>query len=289
MLAEELLREGKLDEAFAELKAKVQKDPSEGKYRVFLFQMLCVLGKWESALNQLEICGQLDAGNLAMVQAYREAIRCEVFRHRVFAGETSPLILGEPDRWLALLIESLKLSAKGNLSQAQQLRGEAFELAPTTTGNLYLRNEQHSPFEWVADADPRLGPVLEVLMNGQYYWVPFNRIAQIDLEAPTDLRDFVWIPAHFVFQGGGEVYGMIPTRYPGSQDNAEPAIRLARQTAWQQVAGSDDDFYLGTGQRMLATDQDEFALLEIQKLSFDEIPVATGSNSEDESVLPAVE
>ncbi|MCC9601128.1 virulence protein SciE type [Stieleria sp. JC731] len=280
MLAEDLLREGKLDEAFAELKQRVQKDPSESKYRIFLFQMLAVLGKWESSLNQLEVCGQLEASNLAMVQAYREAIRCEVFRHRVFAGETSPLILGEPDRWLALLIEALKHSAKGQHQQAQQLRAEAFELAPTTSGNIVLSNEESQPFEWIADADPRLGPVLEVLMNGQYYWVPFNRIAQIDLETPSDLRDFVWLPAHFVLAGGGEAFGMIPTRYPGSHLDQDPSIRLARQTQWEQADASIEDFYVGKGQRMLVTDSSELALMEIRKISVNEVPEHPSAEAE---------
>ncbi|MDM4014729.1 type VI secretion system accessory protein TagJ [Roseiconus lacunae] len=267
MLAEELLRENKLDEAFAELKQRVQKDPSEPKYRVFLFQMLSVLGKWESALSQLEICGQLADSNLAMVQAYREAIRCEVFRHRVFAGETSPLILGEPDRWLALLIEALKLSAAGKHEQAETMRIEAFEMAPMTSGTVQTAGEQSLPFEWMADADPRLGPVLEVLMNGQYYWVPFNRIAQIDLEPPQDLRDFVWMPAHFVLAGGGESFGMIPTRYPNSHLASDPTTRLARQTTWVPITDTEQEIFIGEGQRMLATDEDEFALLEIRKIS----------------------
>ena len=55
MLAEGYLREGKLDEAFAELKKAVQQDPSESKYRVFLFQMLTVFGKWDSALQQQHV------------------------------------------------------------------------------------------------------------------------------------------------------------------------------------------------------------------------------------------
>ncbi|MEO1528506.1 MAG: type VI secretion system accessory protein TagJ [Planctomycetota bacterium] len=268
MLAEELLRAGKLDDALAELKRQIQSNPSEGKLRVFLFQLLTVLGKWESALNQLEIAGQLDAGNLAMVQAYREAIRCEELRRRVFLGETSPMIFGEPDRWLALLIEAVKMSANGNGSEAQALRDEAFASAPATTGLLHRRDQEPVEFEWIADADPRLGPVLEALIEGQYYWVPFNRIAQIDIEAPSDLRDFVWTPAHFVWSNGGESYGMIPTRYPGSESIVDSAIQLARKTEWNAIGSADDPGqYVGLGQRMFGTDQDEVALHEISKIA----------------------
>ena len=280
MLAEELLREGKLDEAFTELKTAVQQNPSDAKYRVFLFQMLTVVGKWESALTQLEIAGDLDPGNLAMVQAYREAIRCENSRSRVFAGEVSPLIFGEPDRWLALMIEALKLSASGQHAEAQRLREEAFESAPTTAGQIETTGEHQDAFEWIADADPRMGPVLEALLNGQYYWIPFHRIARIDFEAPADLRDFVWTPVHFTWANGGQSVGMVPTRYPGSELVSSPLIQLSRQTDWQPVAGaSDGELVVGIGQRMLATDSGEYALLDVRKITLD----VEDESSEDES------
>ena len=270
MLAEENLREGKLDEAFAELKSAVQQNPSDAKYRVFLFQMLTVVGKWESALTQLEIAGDLDPGNLAMVQAYREAIRCENDRSRVFAGKVSPLIFGEPDRWLALMIEAIKLTASGQHDEASRLREEAFESAPTTAGQIEVTGDHQEDFQWIADADPRMGPVLEALFNGQYYWIPFHRIARIDFDAPADLRDFVWTPVHFTWANGGQSVGMIPTRYPGSESATDPLLQLARKTDWRNASDSSDvEFDVGIGQRMLATDNAEYALLEIRKITFD--------------------
>lgn len=270
MLAEGHLRDGKLDEAFAELKKAVQQDPSDSKYRVFLFQMLTVLGKWDSALTQLEIAGDLDPGNLAMVQAYREAIRCETVRSRVFAGQTSPLIFGEPDRWVALVIEALKQTASGQHAEADRLRAEAFDLAPTTAGTIEVTGDHQFEFQWIADADPRLGPILEGLLNGQYYWIPLHRIARIDIEAPADLRDFVWAPVHFTWANGGEAFGMIPTRYPGSETADDPLLRLSRKTDWISVDQStDDSLFIGVGQRMLATDVDEYALLDVRTITLD--------------------
>ena len=42
----------------------------------------------------------------------------------------------------------------------------------------WVRDED-SAFEWIADADDRLGPVLEAIVNGRYYWVPFERVRRI--------------------------------------------------------------------------------------------------------------
>ena len=66
MLADERLREGKLDESLADLQERVRKDPANANHRIFLFQLLAVLGDWNRAATQLKVAGQLDAGTLAM-------------------------------------------------------------------------------------------------------------------------------------------------------------------------------------------------------------------------------
>ncbi|MEM6468446.1 MAG: type VI secretion system accessory protein TagJ [Planctomycetota bacterium] len=276
--ARSLLQQGSLDEALATLKSEVQADPADAKHRVFLFQLLSVFGKWDSAHKQLEVAGDLDPGNLAMVQAYREAIRCEEQRNLVFTGKASPTILGEPAPWLACLIESLRLHAGGNFSESAGLRSEAFEQAPATAGQLTLADESTSEFQWLADADPRLGPVLEVILNGQYYWVPIDRIARIDFEAPADLRDFVWTPVHLTLATGMQTVAMIPTRYFGSESVSDAAIRLARKTDWTSAHGDEAQF--GLGQRMFATDVDDYPLLELCQLTFDVQP----ETADDESL-----
>jgi type VI secretion system protein ImpE len=258
--AAEALKQGNTATALQLLQTEVRNRPAESGLRVFLFQLLCVLGQWDRALNQLKVASDLDAGTLAMVQTYREAIRCEAVRAAVFAGSTSPMIFGEPDQWLALLIESMLVQGRGESAQAADLRGRAFEAAPASAGTVDGR-----AFEWIADADTRLGPVLEAVINGRYYWVPFSRLSRLDIEAPTDLRDVVWMPAHFAFTNGGEAVGVIPTRYPGSETSADPLIRLARKTIWIETG---PDTYVGEGQRLFATDAAEFAVMDVRSILF---------------------
>ena len=62
----------------------------------------------------------------------------------------------------------------------------------------------------------------------------------------------------------GQAVGLIPTRYPGTASSGDPALMLARKTAWEE-AGQD---YFGLGQRMFATDAGEFALMDLRSLSF---------------------
>lgn len=256
--AEDLLREGRFEEALAALQQQVRGDPANAKLRIFLFQMLAVQGQWDRALTQLNVAAELDPAALAMAQMYREAIPCEVFRAEVFAGQRTPLVLGEPPAWIGLLLEALRLTASGDHAAAQPLRERAFDEAPATAGTL-----DGQPFAWLADADPRLGPVLEAVVNGRYYWVPVQNIRQIVLEAPTDLRDLVWLPVHFTWVTGGEMVGVIPSRYPGSERSSDEALRLARKTEWTEAAPG---LFLGSGQRMLATDAGEFPLLDTRQI-----------------------
>ncbi|TVR60247.1 MAG: virulence protein SciE type [Candidatus Competibacteraceae bacterium] len=261
MGAEQNLNEGKLDETLAQLQQEVRQNPADAKLRIFLFQLYCVLGEWQKALNQLNVLREMDAETLPMVQTYQEAVQCEALRGQVFAGGRTPLLFGEPEPWLALLLEALKLTARQEHERAGELRARSLEQAPTTGGRCNDR-----PFAWLMDADPRLGPVLEAVINGRYYWIPFQHMRRIELEPPADLRDLVWLPAHFTWANGGQTVGLIPVRYPGSEQSADHAIRMARKTDWRTI---DEATQLGLGQRLLATDADDYPLLELRALEFD--------------------
>ncbi len=258
MDARQLLRDADLDGALTAVKAEVRAAPGDARHRIFLFQLLAITGDLERAQTQLNMAGELDASALAMVQTYREALQCEALREAVFAGRHAPLVFGEPERWIALMLESLRQLADGQLAESARLRAAALEEAPATPGTI-----NGEPFDWLADADSRLGPVLEVIVNGKYYWVPMHRISRVVIEAPVDLRDLVWLPAELTWANGGQSVGLIPTRYPGSAGAADDRLRLARRTDWE-VAG--EDTCIGLGQRVLATDVQEYPLLEVREI-----------------------
>ena len=259
--AQEHLAAGRLRDALTALQAEVRAHPADPKLRVFLFQLLCVLGQWPRAATQLEVCGELDASTLAMVNTYREALKCELVREAVFAGKTTPMVFGEPQAWVAWLVEALQADARGDRPGATKLRAEAFDMAPGSGGSA---NGQ--PFEWIADADSRLGPVLEAVVNGRYCWIPFSALSAVHLQAPEDLRDFVWSPAQLEFPNGGNSVALVPTRYCGVFEGANEAELLARCTEWDELA---PDQYAGRGQRVFATSADDIGLLDLRELVID--------------------
>jgi len=250
---------------FDELRKMIQKQPQRSDLRIFLFQLYCVQGEWMKAGTQLEVLLELDPSSKPMVETYREALRCEALRREVFDGKRSPLVLGAPQDWLAMMIEALRVDAEGRPDAAAELRARALDAAPATSGKL-----DDAPFEWLADADGRLGPVIEAIINGKYYWVPVSRLIRIEIEKPADLRDFVWAPATLTLENGAANVALIPTRYPGTEREDDASLRLARATDWREQPGGA---FHGVGQRMLTTDQTEVALLDVRVIALDTVPV----------------
>lgn len=260
MTAKEHLVAGQPDEALIELQNEIRARPEDPKLRIFLFQLHCVLGNWPKALTQLQVIAGIDPDTTLLAQVFQPVINCEALRRGVFEGKLTPLIFGEPLEWVGLLVKAAEHTARGEYPAAAELRNRAFEAAPATAGTLDGKS-----FAWIADSDSRLGPMLELILEGKYYWVPFCRIRRIAMEAASDLRDLVWVPAQFVWTNGGEASGHIPTRYVGTEASPDGALRLARKTEWPELA---EETFVGRGQRVFATDEGEHPLLQCRIIDF---------------------
>jgi type VI secretion system protein ImpE len=272
MNSAELVQAGRLEEGLSALQAEIREKPGDLKLRVFLFQLSCVLGRFDKALTQLQVVAGLNAESMLLAQIFRPIIACEMLRKEVFAGSRTPLIFGEPMEWIGLIVQANSLIAQGEFKAAADLRGRAFAAAPASAGAI-----NGEPFQWIADADSRLGPVLEAVLEGKYYWIPFCRIHKIETDKPEDLRDLVWLRARFTWINGGTALGHIPTRYPGTEESSDGPLRLARKTEWQE---HDGETFLGLGQRVLATDSNEYPLLECRSIEF------TLQPQQDEAKIP---
>ena len=70
-----------------------------------------------------------------------------------------------------------------------------------------------------------------------------------------------------------------PTRYFGSEACDDDAIRLARKTQWQTGEAGVE---VGQGQRLIATDQAEYPLLDIREIVFLHPASSPDGQAEDE-------
>jgi type VI secretion system protein ImpE len=231
--ANQLFQAGKLNEAVAALNAEVRSHPEDSKRRIFLFELLCFAGEYDRAEKQLDILGSADMQKEMGALVYRSALHAEKTRRDLFTKKEYPKPAGD-------------VAATGEAISGT-LNGKAFKS--------------------IADADPRIGPRLEVFAGGNYLWMNFEHLASIDMDKPHRLRDLLWTPARL--RGGpalkdtelGEI--LLPALTPFAWQDPDDAIRLGRMTAWVENESGEA---VPVGQKMLLVDGEEFPLLEIRKL-----------------------
>src|SRR3712207_8845185 len=129
-----------------------------------------------------------------------------------------------------MMARALRLDADGEAARASELRERACEAAAARAGAV-----GDEPFAWIMDADPRLGPTLEVVVDGQYRWLPLESLGTLRADPPAAMRDLVWQPVTLGLPNGMEIPAFVPARYPGSEAHADDAVRLARATVWEDA------------------------------------------------------
>lgn len=238
MDALQLFREGKLEPAIETLSAGLRDNPADAKGRTFLFELLCFAGDYDRAEKHLELL-QGASGEAAFgALLYRGALNAERTRQDMF--------------------EKKSFSQSGSLSD---------HIEGTLNGR---------PFHTLSDADPRIGPRLEVFAAGDYLWIPLQDVAVLELGQPKRLRDLLWSPArlrtgpNFKSQDLGEV--LLPILAPLSWQHPDDQVKLGRVSEWcADEAGQEAPF----GQKMLLVDGEEFPILEVRELKIS-APARTG-------------
>ena len=239
MIAKQLFEAGKVTEAIQALSSHLRDHPADVHSRTFLFELLCFAGEHDRAEKQLSVLAK--GGQQAEMGAvlYYSALHGERTRLEIFRKQAFPRT---PD-------------------------GKAPEPPP---GKINGR-----PFQTIRDADPDIGPRLEIFAAGAYMWLPFAHIASLHMEAPKRLRDTLWAPASIrtgpAFKGTelGEV--LIPVIYPFSWKHPDESVWLGRMTAW----GEDDQgVQYPSGQKIFLVDGEEFPLLEVRTIEFEVEPAA---------------
>jgi len=229
MQARELFKSGKLDEAIEVLGAELRDNPADAQRRAFLFELLCFAGAYDRAEKQLGVLGRNGKEAELGVLLYHAALHAERIRQDMFEKESFPL------------------------SSARVVGG-------TLNGK---------SFDTITDADPRIGPRLELFAAGQYSWMPFEHITSIRVEAPKRLRDLLWLPAivrpgeSFTGLEIGEV--LLPVIAPLTWQFDDGDLRLGRITEFNRL---DDGTEVPVGQKILLVDGEEFPMLELRELEF---------------------
>jgi type VI secretion system protein ImpE len=225
-----LYREGKLREAIKALGDEVRSNPLDVKRRTFLFELLLFAGEFDRAEKHLDLLSDASPDAAAGTLLYRSALHAERIRQAMFANKETP---------------------------------------PLRQEEVFAGILNGSPFTEFSDADPRIGPNLEVFLAGSYTWIPVHYLRRLEVEPPEKLRDLAWARARietsadFRLQDIGEV--LLPVLCPLSSRHPEEVVQLGRESAWE----SDDDYgQLPFGAKMMNVDGVDIPLLEIRSITW---------------------
>lgn len=230
MTAQEALRAGRLGQAIEAVGAELRGDPGDTRRRTFLFELLCFAGEYDRANKQLDVLAAGSSEANMGALLYRGALHAERTRAAMFREQRPP-----------------------NGGVARPVSG-------TINGR---------PFTEITDADPRIGPRLELFAAGRYLWLPFEHVASVRMAPPRRLRDLLWAPADvqtgpsFRDAALGEV--LLPALAPLTADDPDDLVRLGRVTAWRELDGGPA---APVGHKLFLVDGEEFPLLELRELVF---------------------
>ena len=241
--------------------AAIRIEPLAASHRLALARLKLVQGEYPKALQQLQLACQFEAGLEAEAQLVRMLVRAEQTREAVFDGKILPDLLAAAPAWLEKLIGALREDDE----KAAAMRQEALSDAPPSKG--CFGEAEPSPFEWIADGDERLGPVIEIILGGTYYWIPFELVESLYIPIPKRAMELVWAPVDLKLAGHpASRIAYMPTRYIPSKDGCAETLLTGVETVWQKLPSGG---WQGQGRRVWYVDGDPLDMFEVGRLSFD--------------------
>lgn len=226
--AHELYTAGRLNEAIERLGVELRDRPTDARQRTFLFELLTFAGQYDRAEKQLDVLARQSTDAEAGTLVYRSALGAERLREQMFDSGQLPTT----------------------------------DAPSPVSGTL-----NGKPFLSIEDADPRVGPRLEVIAGGRYMWMPLAYLSSVSIEAPKRLRDIRWLPARITTGPSirdldlGEI--MLPALSPGAWRHSDDEIRLGRAADWSELPDGD---YAPLGHKLLRVDEELVPLLDVREL-----------------------
>lgn len=263
--AGKFFREGRLADALAAANAAVRKAPTDIGARVLLAELLLFAGNVDRVDTVLDACADLDPTSAIVVAEFRQLLRGETARRQLFREGRVPEFLGEPTAAQRLALAAVVALRDGDAAGAGKLVAEAEEARVHPRGKT-----SEGPFDDMRDGDDVLACCFEAITTtGKYFWLPPERIVDLQLHPLKRPRDLFWRRASVQVADGpdGDVY--LPTIYPPlDKDAGEPtdALRLGRATDWLQIGEGGPT--RGIGAVTLVVGEDSKTWLEMDSIQF---------------------
>jgi len=272
-----MFKAGRLGEAIEVQVNEVKTHPGDPSRRLFLFELLSFSGDLDRAHRQVDAIRYEQVELEAGIAAYRLLIDAERERRRVFEDGGAPRFFGVVPEHAQLRLRAADLLRAGHFAECRATLVRAAEASPAVRGMLDGR-----PFEALSDCDDLLGTILEVMVRGEYYWVPLEQVQSLAMGPPGTPRDLLWAPAQLELGDmAGAVY--LPVLYPGSHQHPDDRVKLGRLTEWKH---GEHGLVIGAGSKVFLADDHEVGLLEIRALRLAEGPGDAASQGSVAEVRP---
>jgi type VI secretion system protein ImpE len=258
----ELFQAGKLRDAIDAALAEVRKQPTNTDLRGQLCELLCFAGDLERADKQLDTIGQQDPKSQVGVSMLRQLVRAETARQQFFTEGRAPELLSDPSDAIKLHLQASICMREGAFDEAVSKLAEAEEKRVKVSGVC-----DGQKFDDFRDLDDLCACFLEVLTsNGKYYWIPIERVEQIEFHPPERPKDLLWRRVHMTVTDGPEGEVFIPTVYAATHQHGDEQLQLGRGTAWLEEEGQP---VRGLGQRTFLIGDEDKPMMQIHEITFD--------------------
>jgi type VI secretion system protein ImpE len=253
MTAREALQQGHLEQALQLQRDLVLEEP-QPKEQLFLFELLMLGGQDELAERILD---EIDSDHTDWPDTHRRwrnLIRAERRRARKLRR---PVFLLDPPLHAKRRWNAINAAQRGNSSRALRCCDAADALTPEVRGFLDGRE-----FLGLRDTDDRFASVLEVLIEGNYAWVPFEQLRALRLHPVEGALDVAFRHATVDLGDGSTHRVHVPMRSPDAA-SAGDEFALAQAVDWESIV---DGFVLAVGAKVLNAGEEELVLSECRMI-----------------------
>ncbi|MCS6866404.1 MAG: type VI secretion system accessory protein TagJ [Gemmataceae bacterium] len=270
MTVDDLLAEGRLAEALAQLQHAIAADPANPQLRRQLIDLLFFMGRFRDISHHL---AQLPLDDTPA------AADSERRLHRLLRSERQRSVLGRPPRIFpepppphaSRRQQAWQWLRRAQPEQALHAIDAADARSPMVHGFIDGR-----PFDQLRDADDRFASVLEVFWGGEYLWVPWEALHKVVLAPPAGWLDQLYRPAVLTLRDGSRRDVDLPLVYPASY-RGEGVFALGLETDY--ICPDRGPTRCLGGKLLIVGDDEEQRLADCHFIEVSGAPPATGRRS----------
>ena len=259
MTAAELFHVGQLSAAVDAAIAEVKDQPGDLSRRTLLFALLSFAGDLERARKQIDVVGNQAAMSEAPI--YHGLLAAEETRRKVLNEGLRPKFFEDVPARIEKSLQALACLAKKQHNEAAALLSAAEEERPEFAGEL-----NGTALDDFADANDVTRSIIEFQQGREYYWVPVDQLAHLQVVVPEPIRprDLYWAPCQVVLKGGATQRGFTPVLYVDSWQSSTDELKLGHATTFRDDGG----LYKGFGRKQFVAGEADPTVLDLRDVTF---------------------